>query len=145
MLSWYHTWIYLNILHQLWWLESSEFRVECGPSPGLIRPGEVNLTPSWGGDFGGLDVDERNAQQFVEQLGPGKRPLWAVPVILRHHTPWGFVFQQIQTPSHGVGDVNSCWVKTACEAKDCGSCFGSLAKRHGWRAVSFLSQLGRGF
>eukprot|EP00435_Cladocopium_sp_Y103_P064148 s647_g25.t2 len=30
-----------------------------------------------------LEVDERNAQQFVEQLGPGKRPLWAVPVILR--------------------------------------------------------------
>jgi len=33
-----------------------------------------------------LDVDERNAQQFVEQLGPGKRPLWAVPVILRPKT-----------------------------------------------------------
>ena len=31
----------------------------------------------------GLEVDERNAQQFVEQLGPGKRPLWAVPVVLR--------------------------------------------------------------
>ncbi|CAK9051125.1 Serine/threonine-protein phosphatase, partial [Durusdinium trenchii] len=30
-----------------------------------------------------LEVDEPNAQQFVEQLGPGKRPLWAVPVILR--------------------------------------------------------------
>lgn len=30
-----------------------------------------------------LEVDERNAQQFVEQLGPGKRPLWAVPVVLR--------------------------------------------------------------
>eukprot|EP00434_Breviolum_minutum_P020834 symbB.v1.2.018377.t4/scaffold1465.1/size117142/1 len=33
-----------------------------------------------------LEVDERNAQQFVEQLGPGKRPLWAVPVILRPKT-----------------------------------------------------------
>ena len=28
-------------------------------------------------------MDEKNAQQFVEQLGPGKRPLWAVPVLLR--------------------------------------------------------------
>ncbi|CAE7476549.1 gsp-2 [Symbiodinium natans] len=30
-----------------------------------------------------LEVDEKNAQQFVEQLGPGKRPLWAIPVLLR--------------------------------------------------------------
>ena len=31
-------------------------------------------------------MDEKNAQQFVEQLGPGKRPLWAVPVLLRLRT-----------------------------------------------------------
>eukprot|EP00930_Biecheleria_cincta_P072122 TRINITY_DN59568_c0_g1_i1.p1 TRINITY_DN59568_c0_g1~~TRINITY_DN59568_c0_g1_i1.p1 ORF type:complete len:554 (-),score=82.99 TRINITY_DN59568_c0_g1_i1:9-1670(-) len=31
----------------------------------------------------GLEMDARNAQQFIEQLhGAGRRPLWAVPVIL---------------------------------------------------------------
>ena len=40
----------------------------------------------------GLEVDEANAQQFVEQLGPGKRPLWAVPVVLRPTRGWQGVF-----------------------------------------------------
>ena len=37
-------------------------------------------TPNLGS---GLELDVANAQQFLEQLGPGKRPLWAVPVLLR--------------------------------------------------------------
>ncbi|CAJ1428171.1 unnamed protein product, partial [Effrenium voratum] len=33
-----------------------------------------------------VELDVANAQQFLEQLGPGKRPLWAVPVLLRPKT-----------------------------------------------------------
>ena len=31
----------------------------------------------------GLEVDEKGAQQFMEQPGPGRRPLWAVAVVLK--------------------------------------------------------------